>query len=71
MTGPNVYAMDGDGGLRAGTTSPGFVITGNGYGHGVGMSQWGARGLAEQGYDYQYILKYYYENATIEKDAKR
>ncbi|OXS57960.1 hypothetical protein B1A99_15095 [Cohnella sp. CIP 111063] len=71
LTGPNVYVMDGDGGLRAGTTSPGFVITGNGYGHGVGMSQWGARGLAEQGYDYQYILKYYYENATIEKDAKR
>ncbi|MFC4600380.1 SpoIID/LytB domain-containing protein [Cohnella hongkongensis] len=71
LTASNVYVMDGDGGLRAATTSPGFVISGNGYGHGVGMSQWGARGLAEQGYDYQYILKYYYQNATIEKDAKR
>ncbi len=69
LTGPNVYLMDGDGGLRAGTTALGFVISGNGYGHGVGMSQWGARGLAEQGYDYQYILQYYYQNATIEKDA--
>ncbi len=71
LSGPNAYVMDGDGGLRAGTTSAGFVISGNGYGHGVGMSQWGSRGLAEQGYDYQYILKYYYQNATIEKDAKR
>ncbi|MFB9279210.1 SpoIID/LytB domain-containing protein [Cohnella cellulosilytica] len=71
LSGPNVYVMDGDGVLRAGTTAAGFVISGNGFGHGVGMSQWGSRGLAEQGYDYQYILKYYYQNATLEKDAKR
>jgi len=67
--GSNLFVMDGQGGLRAATPSPGFVVSGNGNGHGVGMSQWGARGLAEQGYDYQYILQYYYKNATIEKDA--
>ncbi|XID93629.1 SpoIID/LytB domain-containing protein [Paenibacillaceae bacterium WGS1546] len=69
MTAPNVFVMDGSGQLRAATTKPAFVFKGNGYGHGVGMSQWGARGLAEQGYDYQYILQYYYRNATIEKGA--
>jgi stage II sporulation protein D len=65
----NLYVMDGNGNLRAGTTTPKFVFSGKGFGHGLGMSQWGARGLAEQGYDYQYILQYYYKNVTIEKDA--
>ncbi|WP_256756764.1 SpoIID/LytB domain-containing protein [Cohnella sp. WQ 127256] len=69
LTDPNVYIMDGNGNLRAATTTPTFVFSGKGYGHGLGMSQWGAKGLAEQGYDYQYILQYYYKNVTIEKDA--
>ncbi|RED64137.1 SpoIID/LytB domain-containing protein [Cohnella lupini] len=69
VTDPNLYVMDGKGNLRAGTTAPAFNFLGKGYGHGLGMSQWGARGLAEQGYDYQYILKYYYKNVLIEKDA--
>jgi len=33
---------------------------GRGYGHGVGMSQWGARGMAKAGYNYQQILEHYY-----------
>jgi stage II sporulation protein D len=40
-------------------------ITGRGYGHGVGMSQYGACGMASQGYNYQDILKYYYSGVTI------
>ena len=44
----------------------GYVLKGGGFGHGVGMSQYGARYLAEQGKDYEYILTYYYENVTIE-----
>lgn len=44
----------------------GFVLKGGGFGHGVGMSQYGARYLAEEGKDYQYILTYYYENVTME-----
>lgn len=70
MPDENIYVLDGKGNLRAGTASPEFVIAGKGYGHGLGMSQWGARGLAEQGYDYQSILKYYYKNVTIEEDAQ-
>lgn len=44
----------------------GYILKGGGFGHGVGMSQYGARYLAEQGRDYEYILTYYYENVTIE-----
>lgn len=36
-----------------------------GYGHGVGMSQWGANGLAKNGKNYEEILKHYYTGVTI------
>lgn len=36
-----------------------------GFGHGVGMSQYGALGMANQGYSYQDILTYYYKNTQI------
>lgn len=39
-----------------------YLITTKGYGHGVGMSQYGANGMASEGYNYQDILKYYYQN---------
>lgn len=42
-----------------------FVITGRGSGHHVGLSQYGARAMAEQGYTYQDILKFYYTDITI------
>ena len=38
-----------------------------GYGHGVGMSQYGANYLANKGYNYQNILKYYYKDVEIKK----
>jgi len=44
-----------------------FKFTGMGNGHGVGMSQWGAYGMALQGNDYQEILNYYYQGIDIEK----
>lgn len=44
-----------------------FIISGSGNGHGVGMSQWGAYGMALQGYRYQDILKYYYQGINITK----
>ena len=37
-----------------------FTITGRGWGHGIGMSQWGAYGLAEHGKGYEAILRHYY-----------
>ncbi|EXX85263.1 sporulation protein, partial [Paenibacillus darwinianus] len=65
---PGLYILNGSGELRAATKEPAFRFTGTGFGHGVGLSQWGARGLADKGYDYQMILKYYYKNVTIEKE---
>ena len=40
-------------------------MKGQGYGHGVGMSQWGAHGLAEQGADFRSILQHYYRGAEV------
>lgn len=41
-------------------TADGFVVHGRGYGHGVGMSQWGAKGRADRGDGYADILNAYY-----------
>lgn len=43
-----------------------MIIYGVGYGHGVGMSQSGAKGMAKAGFSYQEILKYYYSDVTVE-----
>lgn len=42
-------------------------ITTKGFGHGVGMSQYGAEGMAQNGYKYDEILKYYYQGVIINK----
>ena len=42
------------------------IVT-NGYGHGVGMSQYGALALSKKGYKYDQILKYYYTGVEIKK----
>lgn len=41
-------------------------ITTKGYGHGVGMSQYGANNMAKLGYTYEEILKYYYQDIKID-----
>ncbi len=43
------------------------IINTIGYGHGVGMSQYGAEGMAEEGYSYIDILKHYYVGTNIKK----
>ena len=43
-----------------------FVFEGSGNGHGVGLSQNGAQGMAQQGYSYEEIIKHYYIGVTIE-----
>lgn len=49
-----------------GSTNPsGFEITGRGSGHGLGMSQWGAYSLANQGKSYREILSHYFQGTTI------
>lgn len=41
------------------------VVTTKGYGHGVGMSQYGANGMAAEGKSYQDIVKYYYKGVEV------
>ncbi len=44
-----------------------FVLSGRGYGHGVGLCQYGAKGMGEQGFKATQILKHYYPGATLSK----
>lgn len=44
-----------------------FVFKGKGAGHGVGLSQWGAKGMAEKGYSYGDILKHFYPGTKLER----
>ena len=41
------------------------AFQGRGFGHGVGMSQWGAYGMAESGYDYRDIISHFFRDVTI------
>ena len=52
-------------GLAAET--PIFVVAGGGFGHGVGMSQYGAEGFAEHGFDYSRILAHYYPGTQLSR----
>ncbi|HWQ73183.1 MAG TPA: SpoIID/LytB domain-containing protein [Desulfitobacteriaceae bacterium] len=44
-----------------------FIFNGHGWGHGVGMSQWGAYHMAQSGYTYTDILSFYYDNVALMK----
>ena len=45
----------------------GLVVRGGGYGHGIGMCQWGAIGRARAGQDYRTILTTYYQGTTVSR----
>ena len=73
--GSEVYVIDGSGTVSqaqpsGGSSSTGdlvFTITGSGWGHNVGMSQWGAYAMAQQGYTYKDILTFYYTGIEVRK----
>ncbi len=46
-------------------TVPTFTFQGTGWGHGIGLSQWGAKGFAEAGRDGEWIARYYFPGTTI------
>src|SRR4030095_2766693 len=48
-----------------------WVVKGAGFGHGAGMSQYGAYGYAKHGFDYRDILAHYYTGTTIGTTADR
>jgi stage II sporulation protein D len=53
------FTVEADGG--------GFTFRGQGWGHGVGLCQWGAKGMAGQGYAAEMILSHYYPGTKLEK----
>lgn len=56
------------GDLRVVSKEPQFRLHGKGYGHGLGASQYGARAMALEGYDYKEILQHYFhKDSVIEK----
>ncbi|MCB0369212.1 MAG: SpoIID/LytB domain-containing protein [Bdellovibrionales bacterium] len=42
-----------------------WIFTGRGYGHGVGMCQWGAKVMGDRGYSYKDILQFYYPRTHL------
>lgn len=52
-------------GSTAAAVNGSITFAGRGSGHNVGMSQWGAYAMAQQGYNYQQILQFYYTGITV------
>ena len=48
-------------------TRKGIFFRGKGWGHGVGMCQWGAFGMSKRRFSYKQILEFYYPSAKLEK----
>jgi SpoIID/LytB domain protein len=53
-----------------GKTGNNYLLAGRGFGHGLGMSQWGALCYSLKGWNYKRILKHYYKGTEIEKVYK-
>lgn len=60
-----ISSIKGTSGTEGTDEIDGIEISGKGYGHCVGMSQMGAKAMAESGFKYDEILKYYYTGITI------
>ncbi len=68
LKGTGTVIMNGESKATVLDASDKFIFIGQGNGHGLGLSQWGANGMADAGNDYQDILKHYYQNVTIAKE---
>lgn len=64
ITADGVEPLGGGGGQAA--SAQAFTFSGSGWGHHVGMSQWGAYSMAQEGYTYQEILNFYYTGIEID-----
>ena len=70
LSASGLYVATGSGTEQLGSASSSggsgtFVITGSGWGHSVGMSQWGAYSMAQSGYTYDQILTFYYTGIEV------
>ncbi len=63
----SAFVVDKAGGCTPDGLPRQFVLTGAGWGHGVGLCQIGAAVMGEQGYGYADILRHYYPGADLEK----
>ena len=65
----NLYLQGKDGKIKFDRTasSSDYTINGSGWGHSVGMSQRGAVGMANEGFDYEEILEWYYSGIEVEE----
>ncbi len=63
----SIFVLDniGKSNINIDTQVASFSFVGKGYGHGVGMSQYGAIEMAKEGYNYEQILQYYYKDIKI------
>ena len=57
--------------LSTGAAQAKWIVPGKGYGHGVGMSQYGAFGFAKHGRNYKQILRHYYTGVRIDRTRTR
>ena len=64
-------ALVRSGGVHKAAKARTWVVNGAGFGHGVGLSQYGAYGYAKHGFKYDQILTHYYTGTTIGSTADR
>lgn len=62
-----IYAMGANTKKSYSVISSTYSFEGRGWGHGVGLSQWGARGMADQGFTYDQILLHYFPGTEIQE----
>lgn len=61
----SVISSSGISTLKNNSSDSDYSFEGRGWGHGIGMSQYGAKQMAQEGYEYDEILKHYYTGVTI------
>jgi len=53
-------------GSLSGGKAQAYVVSGTGSGHNIGLSQWGAKAMADEGFDFEEILKFYFTDIEID-----
>ena len=66
---PGTMLSPGSFGTAAPSGAGSFTFYGSGFGHGIGMSQWGAYGLASRGWSSTKILTHFYSNSKVGRPA--
>lgn len=68
VTGKGVVSLNPTASQPSGGTTVGsgtYQVSGTGSGHHIGLSQWGANGMAKAGFDYQQIIKFYFTGVQV------